>query len=295
MKRGFSSFHPLTCFLYYVGALVIVMLGQHPAFLLSTVLVLIVFNIIQEKGGGLIRWWGAYATLIIFFLVLTPLINHRGTHLLFYFRDNPVMLEAVIQGMITGLSLLCLLLVFLSYNQIITADKFLFLFARVLPQWALLTMLAMRFVPLFRRRLVEIDRVQQSKGVSVKTGSLKQRIKNGLLFVQILLTWSLEEGIQTADSMKARGYGLKKRSRYTPYHFQLKDGLLLVIIILFFSLSVAGWALGDLVLEIQPMLESPLLSGREWFFYVVGLLYMGIPLCIEGREWVLWRFWRYKI
>ena len=31
--------------------------------------------------------------------------------------------------------------------------------------------------------------------------------------MQILLTWSLEEAIETADSMKARGYGMGKEVR----------------------------------------------------------------------------------
>ena len=287
--RGFSAFHPLVCFLYYVGAIALIMLGQHPAFLMSTVLIVIFLNLVQDNGKGMRNWWKAYLILPLFFFIIHPFINHRGSHILFYFQANPIMLEAVIKGAMMALTLLGLLLLFLSYNLVITADKFLYLFARVLPQWALLSMLAMRFVPLFRRRLTEIESVQRSKGLSITTGTLRSRVKHGGLFLQILLTWSLEEAIQTADSMKARGYGTGRRSQYQPFTFQGKDILALLFLVITFCVSLFGWWLGDLVLQLQPILESPILIDREWFFYWIGMAYFCFPLVIEGRERILWR------
>ncbi|MBB2482760.1 energy-coupling factor transporter transmembrane protein EcfT [Bacillus sp. APMAM] len=284
MNRGFRSFHPIVCFLYYVGAAALVMLNKHPVFLFMGTMILIFYNIALDRGMTLKKWWKMVWILSVFFLILTPLTNHRGSHILFYLRENPVTLEAIIQGIILALSLFCLMVLFTSYNLVITADKFLYLFSKWLPQWALLTMISLRFVPLLRRRLAEIETVQRSKGHSIKTGTIKKRSKNGIQLVQILLTWSLEEALQTADSMAARGYGLRKRSRYIPFQMKRKDWFALIYMLAIGSVSIFGWWLGDGVLSISPVLEPIYLEGREWFYLVIFILFIGFPLGIEERE-----------
>jgi energy-coupling factor transport system permease protein len=156
-------------------------------------------------------------------------------------------------------------------------------------------MLSMRFVPLLRRRLREIETVQKGKGLSVSEGKLRTRAKNGILLVQILLTWSLEEAIQTADSMAARGYGVKKRSKYTPYKMVLKDWLAIIYMLIIAVIAVVGWWLGDGVLSVYPVLETMYIQGREWFYLCLFMVFIGSPLIIEAREVVLWHSWKRSI
>lgn len=295
MNRGIHSFHPLVCFLYYMGATALVMLYKHPVFLFVGVIVVILLNLSLDRGKALRSWLASMIMLSLFFLLLNPLINRRGTHILFYFNDNPVTFESIIYGVILALSLFFIMALFTSYNLVLTAEKFLFLFSKWLPQWSLLTMLSMRFVPLLKRRLREIETVQKGKGLSVNNGTLKQRVTSGIQLVQVLLTWSLEEAIQTADSMAARGYGLKKRTRYTPYRMQLKDWVALFYLILIGSLSLFGWWLGDGVLMISPIFESIVIQGREWFYLIVFTAFIGFPLSIEAKEALLWHYWKSRI
>lgn len=295
MNRGFRSFHPIVCFLYYVGAAALVMLNKHPVFLFIGAIILILYNFALNRGRALKKWWKMLTILSLFFLIINPLINHRGTHILFYLGQNPIVLESIIQGIILALSLFCLMILFTSYNLVVTADKFLYLFSKWLPQWALLTMISMRFVPLLRRRLAEIETVQRSKGHSIKYGTLKQRSKNGIQLVQILLTWSLEEALQTADSMAARGYGLRKRSRYNPFQMKRKDWMALLYMLVVGSISIFGCWLGDGVLSISPVLEPIYLEGREWFYLLIFILFIGFPLGMEEREALRWHYWKRKI
>lgn len=292
MTRGIHSYHPFVSFLYYVGATALVMLYKHPVFLLVGALLLILFNFQLDRGKTLRSWLIMLLILSCFFLIVNPFVNHRGTHILFYFYNNPIMLEAIYGGMISALSIFTIMVLFTSYNLVITADKFLYLFSRWLPQWALLVMLSMRFVPLLRRRLREIETVQKGKGLSVIEGKVKDRVKNGINFVQILLTWSLEEAIQTADSMAARGYGLKKRSKYTPYKWQMKDWLAIFLMIIIGAIGIVGWWLGDGVLSIYPILETMAIQGREWFYLMIYTFFIGAPVMIEGREGLRWHFWK---
>ncbi|XQY91373.1 energy-coupling factor transporter transmembrane component T [Metabacillus sp. HB246100] len=293
--RGVHSLHPFVQLLFYLGATALVMLYKHPVFLLVGAILLILFNLQLDKGRTLKSWFMMLLFISFFFLLINPLVNHRGTHILFYLNDNPVMLEAVLQGVIAGLTLFTLFILFASYQLVVTADRFLFLFAKWLPQWALLTMLSMRFVPLLRRRLTEIETVQKAKGSSVTEGRKKDRIKHGITIVQVLLTWSLEEAVQTADSMAARGYGLKNRSKYTPFKLKNYDIIAIIYLVSLASIGVLGWWLGDGVLMIEPVLETMKLQGREWFYLGAFSLYIGTPIIIQGREVILWHFWMRKM
>ncbi|HET6872597.1 MAG TPA: energy-coupling factor transporter transmembrane component T [Sporolactobacillaceae bacterium] len=276
-------------------ALILLTLEQHPVFLTINSLFLAGYFILHERGKRQLRLGGMYVILPLFFFLLNPLFNHRGTHVLFYFGQKPIMLEAIFQGLMMGLTLLGLLLLMRLFNFLIPSDRFLYLFSRFFPQWALLTMLSLRFIPLFTRRLTEIELVQRAKGRSPMEGNLISRAKAAMPFVQILLSWSLEEALQTADSMAARGYGITKRSRYHPYLFRKKDALLLIVFGGLFVGNMFGWWLGDSVLAIAPVLESLVLAGREWAFLLLSALYFGLPLIIDGGERLRWVYLKQKI
>src|SRR5690606_6971572 len=168
-------------------------------------------NIAHDHGKTMKQWLPMLIGISALMIVLNPFLNSRGTHVFFYFRGKQVTLEATVYGIVMALSLVTILLIFISFNLILNGNKFLFVFSKLLPKTAFLVMLAIRFVPLLKRRLGEINDVQRIKGMTIASGNIKERAKNGMVIMQILLTWSLEEAIETADSMKARGYGLGKR------------------------------------------------------------------------------------
>ncbi|KYD16678.1 MAG: energy-coupling factor transporter transmembrane protein EcfT [Caldibacillus debilis] len=295
MADGFRSLHPFAALLYYVFAFTAIMICQHPFFLFFSGLILTAVNLVLDRGRTLKGWGALFALFTLSLLILTPLFNHRGSVILFYVFQNPVTLEAVLQGAMNGLTLFSLLALFSTFHLVIDGRKFLFLFSKWLPKWALLAMLAVRFVPLFKRRLDEIGMVQRGRGMGIAAGPLRQRMKHGMLLTQILLTWSLEDGIQTADSMLARGYGLGKRSKYTPYSFRPGDFAAIVFLLALSAATVAGWYLGDGLLTLFPGLEPVLLYGREWVFFSFFALLIGFPLIAEGKEAAAWRYWRRKI
>lgn len=294
MNTAFYSVHPFPAFLYFVFAVMIVMLCQHPVFLGAGCLLLMILHLLLDRGQTVKRWLPALMLFFVFIFMISPLFNHRGKHILFYFFDNPITLEAVLQGLMNALTIVAILLLAIGFNILITADKFLFLFSKVFPKWALVAMLALRFIPLFTRRLKEIVAVQKTKGKSVTKGRFKDRMKTALELVQILLTWSLEEGIQTADSMTARGYGLNKRTKYQPYKIRKVDVGILLFLALTTIYGLFGWYLGDGVLTLNPILEPVWLYGREWAFFAGYIILLGLPLWVEAKESLIWFYWKRK-
>lgn len=289
---GWASFHPLTLFVYYVGAIVLVLLHLHPVFLTTALLFLIMHHWVQDRAQELKRWLLPFFIMSGLIAILNPFLSTRGAHILFYFRHNPVTLEGVVYGATFALSLLCVLVIFVSMNMVITANKWFYLFGRFVPQLTMLLLLALRFIPLLRRRIREIQSVQQLRGVSITVGSLKQRVKSGMLFLQVLLTWSLEEGLTTADAMKARGYGVGRRSTYFPYKMEVRDGVVCLALMGLFATCVGGYFDGYGVLAIYPELETIGLSIAEMGVLGAFLLFIALPLLIEGNESWRWRFSR---
>jgi energy-coupling factor transport system permease protein len=290
MNKGFASLHPFTCFIYYFGIAAFCMMFLHPIYLGVALIALILLNIVQDGGKQLKGYAIPYLTMSLVTAVANPLLSHRGRHMLFYLFDQPVTLEAILYGITMALSLLCVLVTFVSYNQVITSGKFLFLFSRLFRRLTLLAMLAIRFVPLLKRRLQQITMVQKTRGIDPSSGPLRKRAKDGMVILQLLLTWSLEEALQTADSMLARGYeGQSNRTTYIPYRMTKADLFALLVFGFTGITSMIGWFMGYGKLMIYPRLGPLTLHGEDWVILSSFFIFIFLPIVVEGRENRLWR------
>lgn len=289
MQNRFEQFHPLVVFGYYAGFLTLLILMLHPVFLITALLVILAVNMLQGSLRVLNRWIFFMISTGLFFVFFNPLFNERGRHVLFEIHQHRFTLEAFVYGGISAVSIIGVIALFASYNEVMTPNKLLFLFSKFLPQFAVLLMLTLRFVPLMRRRLDEISAVQRSKGISVLHGKWSNRVKTGMLYVQVLLTHSLEEAIQTADSMKARGYGEKDRSAYEYFLFRKADLWALIYLIIFIIPVLAGRFYGYGFLTVYPLMESWKFSSADSFVYSSYLLFIIFPLIAELGGYIRWR------
>jgi energy-coupling factor transport system permease protein len=290
MNNRFSQFHPFVTFIYYVGALSLVMLFLHPIYLLVALVVIFAIHFHQDRGRSLQRWLFFMITSGLLILLLNPLFNQRGRHILFELFNHRFTLEAVTYAGMTALSIIAVIALFVSYNEVMTPNKLLFLFSKILPQFAILLMLTLRFIPLMRRRLEEISAIQMSKGLTVRQGKWRERIKSSLLYVQVLLTFSLEEAIQTADSMMARGYGKGQRSTYEYFQFSKTDVTALIYLFFFLGITMYGRFTEFGLLTIYPIMESMKLEFLDALFLVFYLLYLTFPLFVDIGGRLRWRF-----
>ncbi|WP_281890698.1 energy-coupling factor transporter transmembrane component T [Paenibacillus sp. YYML68] len=289
---GFRALHPLPSFIYFTGVMLLSMLLLHPVFLTASALLLVAVGYRLAAFTSLLRTVGPLLALGVVLFVLNPLFSHRGEHILFYMWEQPITLEAVCFGLTIGLSTLSLMLVFLSYSKVMSSDKFLYLFASIWPKGSLVVVMGMRFVPLLKDRLRAISHTQQTKGIGITEGPLRKRASDGMKLLQILLTWSLEDALQTADSMKARGFGMRTRSTYRTYRMRSKDWRALTMLLLLLVTCLAGRLLaGYGQLTIYPSMEAWQLRGWEWCTFAAFITYIGMPLWMEGKD-RLWNSWR---
>ncbi|MFE4713128.1 energy-coupling factor transporter transmembrane component T [Paenibacillus sp. NPDC056722] len=289
MSSGFRSMHPTVAIVYYAGLVLFAALLFHPVYLMTELIGVLGLLLLQGQGKTLLRGLPFYLLMAGSVAVLNPFFSHRGSNILFYFMDQPVTLEAILYGLMMMLVLLTILIVFVSYNYTVTTDKFMYLFSSVAPKSALLTLMSIRFVPLFQRRLRQITEIQRTRGIDTGKGSVRKRMKDGMTLLKVLLTWSLEEALQTADSMKARGYGVSKRSSYANYKMDRQDIFVLVMLVVSGLIPLLGWLQGYGTMQIYPRLKPLEYTWQEAVVYASFCLFVLIPLGLEGKEKWIWR------
>lgn len=257
----FSQYHPFLNFFYFGVVLFFTMFNQHPVFIGISYAGAVTYSLILNGAGRTLRQSFLFTLPgLAIAALLNPLFNHYGVTMLYYVESsgNWITLEALVYGIVLGAVMFVVIQWFSCYNQVMTSDKFIYLFGRIIPALSLILSMALRFVPRFTRQLKVIRNGQKAMGRDISEGSLFNRIRYGLNMLSILITWALENAIETSDSMRSRGYGLKGRTAFSIYRFTRKDKYVLGIMTGLFLVFTAGCAGGAAYASYDPRI---LLAG----------------------------------
>ena len=288
-KDTFSSYHPLINFLYFGLVFAFSMVFMHPACLALSLACAVTYAV-YLNGRKAVRFTRVF--MLPMFLVaalMNPAFNHEGATILTYLpNDNPVTLESVAFGLAAAAMLVAVITWFSCYNAVMTSDKFVYLFGRVIPALSLVLSMTLRFVPKFKAQVKIVSNAQRCVGRDVSNGSVLQRARNGLTILSILVTWALENAIETADSMRSRGYGLKGRTAFSIYRFDRRDKAAA-----FFLLSCGGYIAAGAFFGGVYWRYFPTLKGVTPGAYPVSVFLCYFALCIapvvinirEDRKW----------
>ncbi len=289
-RDTFSSFHPLVNFLYFLLVLLFGMCFMHPVCLVISLGSATAYNLYLKGRKGLRFSLRFLLPMMILAAVLNPAFNHEGVTILTYTPNgNPVTLESLIYGAASAFMLAGVVQWFSCYNEVMTADKFVYLFGRVIPALSLVLSMTLRFVPRFTAQLKTVRTAQRCIGRDVSDGGLLQRVKHGVTILSILVTWSLENAIETADSMKSRGYGLPGRTAFSIYRFDSRDKYALLWLGFCLWFILFGWIGGGLNFRYYPSLKGIPLTPFTLGFFLVYLALCLTPLILNGREDVKWK------
>ena len=293
---SFEELHPACLFSYFVAVMVLFFLCHHPlAMVLACACALsFLYNIEGRRAFSWCKWM---LPVVLFIAVVNPLLNHRGVTRLFKLGNQWITLEAFGYGLTSGLSMAAIILWFACYQKVMTNDKFLYLFGKIAPSSALLITMAWNYIPDLTKKMKEIrDSQKMLKGTEEERGwkQILSRTKDALQTVTVLLGWSLENVVEQADSMKARGYGLRKRTTFHLFRFEQKDiffsGIVGVIVIFCFVLR----GMGCMTMEFYPQIQSGGSKKANILFLVLFLILLGIPGLIQWKEEKAWNSYDLK-
>ncbi len=290
MKDAFSQMHPIVNFIFFAFVIGFSMFIMNPACLLIS-LVCALVNALYLNGKKAVRLSVLYLLpTIIIIAIVNPVFNHDGVTMLAYFPwDNPLTLESIIYGIATAVLLSSIVLWFSCFNEVMTSDKFIYLFGRVIPSLSLVLSLALRFVPRFIFQFNVIRNSQKCIGRDISDGKLLQRLKNAAKIISIMISWALENAIETADSMKSRGHGLKGRTAFSIYRFSKRDAAVLSIIIISGVILIIMSVLDVAKFRYFPSVKGNVISAPAIIYYALYFSLMIMPLAINVWEGIKWK------
>lgn len=261
MKGAFARRHPAVNALFFVLAALPAALNSHPLILLTSASAAFAYSLRLRGRESL----GRALALLILPVALTSLINgafsHYGVTTLYTLPSgNRITLESFAFGAAAGTAIAAMLLWFVCWTEVMTEDKFMCLFGRIAPHTALLVLMILRFVPLYSERFTETVKTLEAGNAEKKRLA---RLRNACRAASGVVTWALERSIDTADSMRARGYGAGRRTSYTRFRFSARDALPAACIAAAGAAAAVGFACGALEAGYNPIIyvERPDTAG----------------------------------
>ncbi|WP_406241707.1 energy-coupling factor transporter transmembrane component T [Tissierella carlieri] len=297
MYDSFSSFHPIVNFLYFLVVLIFSMFLMHPIFQIIALISAITYSMMIKGLRKGIKINIAYMLpMLLFMAFLNPLFNHEGVTILFYLKDgNPITFESILYGIASATMFITVIIWFSCYNAVMTSDKFIYLFGRIIPSLSLIFSMVLRFVPRYLEQIKIISNAQKSIGRDLSQGGIIKRAKNGIKILSIMTTWALENSIETADSMRARGYGLSGRTSFSIFSFDNKDKIGVSAIILLVSIILIGAFKGENTIKFFPSIKFSEITEFSIFIYIVYLILCMLPVIINIQEAIRWKSIKSKI
>lgn len=161
----FGSCHPAVNFLYFVLVIAFSMCLTHPVCLLLSVCGAVIYHAVLLGPRSLRKSAVWMVPMAVLAAVINPAFTHQGVTILAYLPSgNPLTLESMLYGLASAALLSATLLWFSCYNTVMTSDKFIYLFGRVIPALSLVLSMTMRFVPRFRTQLHTVAQAQKYMG-----------------------------------------------------------------------------------------------------------------------------------
>ena len=314
MSSGFKGYHPLVNVLFFISIIAFGMLLRHPGYLVISFISSTAYYLKLSGKDGRKTVFRFLLPMLLFVVIINSFFNHYGVTTLFILPSgNNFTFEALVMGIVSGITVVSVIQWFFCCNEVVTEDKFMHIFGRILPKGALVVSMILRFVPLYRRRYKEILQARKCMGLN-GTDSFICKMKNTFKNIGILVSWSFENAIETADSMKARGYGLKGRTYYSGFQWQTGDTLALILLVLFDALIIFGLVSNSAYCIYNPyvIINQPSEMGTTYiinelnltinpfsFLSIVSLiaftLLCFLPLTIDLKEDIKWHRLQSKI
>ena len=278
-RIGFRSAHPVSALCFFLMAFTASTASTHPLLLAVCFGGAAFCEILLQGKKARKLLLRTLVPLIVMISCFNGLYNHYGVTELFRMSNgNRFTLEAILYGLVFAVRLCSAILWLDLMAEILPSEKIIYLFGRFSPRLALVVSMTLRFLPLIRQQSEEIGAAQ--KGLGAKTaGNILDRLKTAAHRLSILISWTLERGVDTADSMHARGYGLKHRTFYNRFAFSPADAvvaMLSLLALILYLLSAKGFAA-----IYNPVVTIPVPSVFEWLSFLTLVAALLLPVGTE--------------
>lgn len=277
----FDSYHPMINFIYFTAAIACTVCFHHPVFLAISFACAFLYSV---KLNG---WKNLLLNLCLMVLAVAyagwySSYNHFGvTSLISNYIGNQITLESVIYGAVQGVTVAAVVMWLCCIFTLITADKVVYLFGRISPKLSLFLSILLRTIPRIKIRAKRIELSRQGIGRGIRQGNVWKRFLHLLSLISILITWTMEDFVESSNSMKSRGYSLRGRTAFSIYRFDNRDRGL--VIAFFWCLTVVLMAVlfNQTTIHFDPVIIMNKITALSYGFYTVYAVFLLLPMVLQ--------------
>ena len=315
-RAAFDLFHPAVAFVYFAVMLALAMTAAQPVCALIAYGGAISYDAALRGPRAASRAAARHVPAVLVIAAANLLFSATGATELFRLGTRAFYAESLAYGACMGLVLASVLALFSNASRVLDSDKVMALFGRVAPTVGLMLSMVMRLVPQFARRGLLIADVERActaarlsapseKGLGRSSGEGfehacaggggrlagflvrgQRKARSRLRQVSVLMEWGMEDSLETADAMRARGWGASpKRTTYARHRFRSFDAAALACVCaLALAAALSAWAL------CARFRFYPVIDGlAPWWAYLPYVLFAFLPLAITAKERLTWR------
>ncbi len=282
----FDSYHPMINLIYFVAAFVCIVQFHHPVFVVISYLAVFIWSVKLNRVRALI-FNLILIPLAVIYMFIYSYYNHFGvTNLRTNFVGNQITLESAAYGLVLGFTAATVLMMCSCVFAIVTADKLIYLLGRISPRLSLFLSIVLRFVPRIKKRGRDIELARYGIGKSFRQGNPLRRLLHLLSIFSILITWSLEELVESSTSMKSRGYSLRGRTAFSIYRFDNRDRNVVVMMFLCMTIIAVGVAFNQTEIWYDPQIVMNRITPLSYLFYIAYAVFLFLPFLLQViGEW----------
>ncbi len=283
-----KNLHPVTLLVYFVSVIGFTVISLNPYLLILSFLgAFLGFFITAKRFDAAL-----YIPLFILIAVMNPIFSHNGQTVLFFLGGQRVTLESVIYGASTALLVIGMIYWCKLFSLVFETDKLTWAVGRISPKLSVLLTMSIRFIPLIKENARDIYNAQKSMGM-VKSNDIFGKLKLMVGVFSALISMSIENAIDMADTMRAMGYGKGKRTSYTLFRFTVLDA---IYVILFAAVDIAVFILWKYAEFLYyPYIYAPKFGIGTIALYISFALFCLFPFINGIKEDLRWRYLISKI
>ena len=291
MRDSFAGYHPIVNLIYFAFVISFSLVLNHPLAQAISLICAIAYYVSTNGRKGSAFLLKFCLPMVLLTAFVNPAFNHEGVTVLCLLPGgNPLTLESILYGLSAGVMIITLIVWFSLFSAVMTTDKFIYIFGKIIPALSLVLSMSLRFVPKFRAQLKAVSEAKRCLGQDVSQGSLFQRTKIAIHIFSITVTWAFENAIETADSMKSRGYGLRGRSAFSIYKFDARDRYALIWLICCGLFLTVGAMLSAFGFRYFPEIRYAAFDMTTIPFYIALLSLCLTPVLLNFKEERKWKY-----
>lgn len=277
----FDSYHPAINLIYFSAALICIVCFNHPVYIGISYISAFAYSVKLNGKRGLL-FCLSLIPLAILYAFIYAYYNHFGVTVLGEnVIGNSMTLEAFVYGLAIGSAVVSALMMISCMLKIFSSDKVVYLFGRISPKLSLFISIFLRAVPRIKLRAGKVNTARCGIGRGISQGGVYGRLVNCVRMISSLITWTLENFVESSASMKSRGYSLRGRTAFSIYRFDNRDRSFVLTIFVCLTITLMAIIFNQTDIYYNPEIVFNRITPISSVFYAAYAIFMMLPLCLQ--------------